>query len=340
MDENEGARPDGGAAALAATPATSENPSAPAPAPAPSPAPGVRRYPRVASALTGEPWAIVPSELHKIAAIVSRHSIDAGKQNGPPAYIKRDYEVMAGPSAQRLPGASRAFLIDGVAILPITGPIFPRANMMTEFSGATSISTLTDDYRKALESPDVGAILLMLDSPGGAVSGVNAFADIVSAGKKKKFTTAFVAGAAASAAYWIASAASDIAMERTAMVGSIGVVAAIPAQVSPNADGELWIEIVSSNAPKKRPDPLSEDGRGEVVSMLDAIEAQFIADIARGRAVSVDKVKSEFGQGGVMIGAAAVKAGMADKVQSYDATLAGLRRMVANNRKLSALKRA
>ncbi len=335
MDQNDGARPDSGAAAQPVSSATPEVVTAP-----PSPPPAARRYPRVASALTGEPWAIVPSELHKIAAIISRHSVDAAKQDAQPAYIKRDYEIMAGPGAQRLPGASRAFLIDGVAILPITGPIFPRANMMTEFSGATSISTLTDDYRKALETPDVGAILLMFDSPGGAVSGVNAFADIVSAGQKKKYTTAFVAGAASSAAYWIASASSDIVMERTAMVGSIGVVAAIPAQVAPDADGELWIEIVSSNAPKKRPDPLSEDGRDEITSMLDAIEAQFIADIARGRGVSVDKVKSEFGQGGVMIGAAAVKAGMADKVQSYDATLAGLRRMVANNRKLSALKRA
>ena len=118
------------------------------------------------------------------------------------------YLLMAGPGARRLAGTSRAFLVDGVAILPITGPIFPRANMMTEYSGATSINTLTDDYRKALDSSDVGAILLLVDSPGGAVSGINAFADIVAAGAKKKYTTAFVAGAAASAAYWIASAAS------------------------------------------------------------------------------------------------------------------------------------
>jgi hypothetical protein len=215
---------------------------------------------RVFQALTAEPWAIVPSELQKIAAIVQRHAApDAAK--GEPEYQKRDYLLMAGPGAQRLADTSRAFLIDGVVILPITGPIFPRANMMTEYSGATSINTLTDDYRKALDSSDVGAILLLVDSPGGAVSGINAFTDVVAAGAKKKYTTAFVAGAAASAAYWIASAASEIAMERTGMVGSIGVVAAIPVEVAPDAGGDLWIEIVSSNAPNKRPDPVSEDGR-------------------------------------------------------------------------------
>ena len=245
---------------------------------------------------------------------------------------------MAGPGAQRLAGTSRAFLVDGVAILPITGPIFPRANMMTEYSGATSINTLTDDYRKALDSSDVGAILLLVDSPGGAVSGINAFADIVAAGAKKKYTTAFVAGAAASAAYWIASAASEIAMERTGMVGSIGVVAAIPVQVAPDAAGDLWIEIVSTNAPNKRPDPVSEDGRIEIVATLDAVEKQFVADVARGRKTTVEKVLAEFGRGGVKVGADAVKAGMADKVQSYDAALNALRRMVANQRKLAALR--
>ena len=292
---------------------------------------------RVFQALTAEPWAIVPSELQKIAAIVQRHAApDAA--GGEPEYQKRDYLLMAGPGAQRLAGTSRAFLVDGVAILPITGPIFPRANLMTEYSGATSINTLTDDYRKALDSSDVGAILLLVDSPGGAVSGINAFADIVAAGAKKKYTTAFVAGAAASAAYWIVSAASEIAMERTGMVGSIGVVAAIPVQVAPDAGGDLWIEIVSTNAPNKRPDPVSEDGRIEIVATLDAVEKQFVADVARGRKTTVEKVVADFGRGGVKVGADAVKAGMADKVQSYDAALNALKRMVANQRKLAALR--
>ena len=141
---------------------------------------------RIFQALTAEPWAIVPSELQKIAAIVQRHSLPDAAAKGEPEYQKRDYQLMAGPGAQRLAGTNRAFLIDGVAILPITGPIFPRANMMTEYSGATSINTLTDDYRKALDSAEVGAIMLLLDSPGGAVSGINAFADIVAAGGKKK----------------------------------------------------------------------------------------------------------------------------------------------------------
>jgi len=292
---------------------------------------------RVFNALTAEPWAIIPSELQKIAAIVQRHDMpDAA--HAVPEYVKRDYELMAGPGAQKIPGAQRAYAIDGVAVLPLVGPIFPRANMMTEMSGATSVTMLQNDYRAALLNPEIGAILLLIDSPGGAVSGINAFADAVASGKQKKPTVSYVSGTAASAAYWIASATGEIAIDRTGIVGSIGVVAALPVQVAPDASGELWVEIVSSNAPNKRPDPVSEEGRAEIVATLDAIEKQFVADVAKGRKVSVEKVLSDFGQGGVKVGADGVKAGMADKVQSYDATLNSLRKMVANQRKLAALK--
>lgn len=292
---------------------------------------------RVFSAITAEPWAITPDALQNLARIAMRHEMpDASK--GEPEFQKRDYVLMAGPGAQRLAGASRAFVVDGVAVLPVTGPIFPRANMMTEMSGATSITMLLNDYRIALENKDVGAIMLLMDTPGGAVSGINSFADAVAAGTKKKMTVAHVAGAAASAGYWIASSTSEIAIERTGMVGSIGVVSGVPKQVEPDGDGEMTIEIVSTHAPKKRPDPESEDGRTEIVAMLDAIEQQFIADVARGRKVSTEKVIADFGQGGIKVGKDAVSAGMADKVQSQEATLNSLRKMVANNRRLEALR--
>lgn len=294
---------------------------------------------RVIQALTAEMWAIVPSELQKIALIARRHHMPEGADGETPAYIKRDYELMAGPGAQKLAGSSRTFLIDGVAVMPITGPIFPRANMMTEMSGATSVTMLQNDYRAALANPDVGAIIALIDSPGGAVSGISAFADQMAAGAKQKPTVAYVAGQAASAAYWIASAAGEIVMDRTGVVGSIGIVAGVPVQVAPDGNGEVWLEIVSTNAPNKRPDPMSEDGLAEIVSTLDAIEQIFVGAVAKGRNTTTAKVLTDFGAGGVKVGADAVKAGMADRVQSYDATLNTLRKQVANQRKLSSLKR-
>lgn len=293
---------------------------------------------RALRALTAEPWAIVPSSLVLIAAIAQRNHA-APEIAAAGEWQKRDFEVMAGPGAQRLAGAQRAYIVDGVAVLPVTGPIFPRANMMTEMSGATSISMLQNDYRVALANPDVGAILLLVDSPGGAVSGINSFADTVAAGAKQKKTVAHVTGTAASAAYWIASAASEITSERTGIVGSIGVVVGMAKQVEPDRDGYLDIEIVSSNATNKRPDPTAEDGLAEIRGTLNAIERQFIADVARGRKISVDKVIADFGAGGVKVGSEARSAGMIDKVQGLDVTMAALRRDVANQRRVQSLRK-
>lgn len=296
---------------------------------------------RVFNALTAEPWAIVPAELQKMAAIVMRHQVPhaAADEKGEPGYLKRDYELMAGPGAQRLAGTSRTFLIDGVAVMPITGPIFPRANMMTEMSGATSVTMLQGDHRAAMANSDVGAILALIDSPGGAVSGINAFAEQLAAGAKQKRTVAYVSGQAASAAYWIASSAGEIVMERTGMVGSIGVVAGVPVQVEPDANGEMWLEIVSTGAPNKRPNAMTEEGRAEIVSTLDSLEKLFVAAVAKGRNTTTERVLADFGAGGVKVGADAVKAGMADRIASYDATLNALRKEVANSRKLAALKK-
>lgn len=296
---------------------------------------------RFFNAMAAEPWAILPAELQKMAAIVMRHQMPSvgAAENGPPAYERRDYEVMAGPGAQKLAGTSRTFLVDGVAVLPITGPIFPRANMMTEMSGATSVTMLQGDHRAAMANSDVGAILALVDSPGGAVSGINAFAEQLATGAKQKPTVAYVAGTAASAAYWIAAGAGEIVMERTGMVGSIGVVAGVPVQVEPDADGQMWLDIVSTGAPNKRPNAMSEEGRAEIVSTLDSLEKLFVAAVAKGRGTTAERVLAEFGAGGVKVGADAVKVGMADRVATYEATLTQLRRDVANQRKLASLKR-
>src|SRR3972149_5001786 len=203
---------------------------------------------RVFQTLTAEPWAIDPSWLPLLAALAQRdHS--AAEVVAAQGWMQRDFDLMAGPGAQKLAGSMRAYVVDGVAILPVVGPIFPRANMMTEMSGATSISMLQNDHAAAMASSEVGAIMMIMDTPGGQVSGINGFADAVAAGAKIKPTIAHVVGSCCSAGYWIASSAGEITSERTGIVGSLGVAAVIPKQVGPDAKGMIAIEIVSTNAP-------------------------------------------------------------------------------------------
>ena len=287
-------------------------------------------------ALSAEPWAIRPDYLHFMASLASldRDGRSARRSAEGEDWFRLDLQAAAGPTAQRLDGARYTMLTrDGVAIVPIVGPIFPRANMMTEMSGTgTSAAMLARDLQIARDSAEVGAIMLMVDSPGGSPTGINALADQIYAMRGTKQVLAHVSGSAASAAYWLVSSAGEIAVEKTSIVGSIGVVAAISKQVEPDANGELAIEIVSSNAPNKRPDPQTEEGEAEIRALLDSIETQFIADVARGRKITAAKVKSDFGSGGSKVGAAAVAAGMADRVQTYERSYSQLARTAANER--------
>ena len=269
-------------------------------------------------ALCGEKWAIDPSWLPLLATIAQRGNVSAAGSDDVRKWVQRDHLAAAGQGAQKLAGAYRGFTVGRTGILPITGPIFPRANMLTEISGATSLTMLQADHQIMLGSRDIDNILMTIDSPGGAVSGIAATVHMIARGAKSKPTHAFVTGSAASAAYWIASSASRISADRSAMLGCIGVVAACPKQVEPDQDGIIDIEIVSSNAPNKRPDPQTDGGVQVIRQTLDDLEAIFISDVARGRGVPVSKVIAEFGQGGVKVGSAAVRAGMADAIETQD----------------------
>jgi ClpP class serine protease len=278
---------------------------------------------RAFNALTAEMWAIEPSWLPILAAIAQRNQplsdVEVARE-----WVKRDHLLMAGPGAQKLAGTYRSYLVNGIGMLPVTGPIFPRANLLTEMSGATSITMLQNDHRAMLDNSEVKAIMMLVDSPGGAVSGIANFALQVAAGARKKETTAYALGTMTSAAYWIASAATRISVDRTAVLGSIGVAAMIPKQVGPDQDGMIGVEVVSSNAPNKRPDPQLDDGVSVIRATLDSIEKIFINDVARMRGVTPTKVINDFGKGGVLIGSAAVSAGMADAVESQQAAMNAL----------------
>ncbi|MBP0493045.1 S49 family peptidase [Pararoseomonas indoligenes] len=222
-------------------------------------------------------------------------------------------------------GTRGGMIRDGLAALPVFGPIFPRASSMGLSSGGTSLDLLAADLRTIQASAAVDRILLVMDTPGGVTTGVGEMGGLIAASPKP--VTAYVAGMACSAGYWLASQAGEIVMDPSALVGSIGVIFSTSRQEGPDTSGRRTHEVVSSGAPNKRPDLSSEEGRAAMVPALDAIEAEFIGAVARGRKVSTATVRSKaWGQGGVKAGADAVEAGMADRLDTLEATLSRLAR--------------
>jgi signal peptide peptidase SppA len=210
---------------------------------------------------------------------------------------------------------------DGVAVIPVTGPLFRYANLFTAISGATSYEILAQDFTAALENPDINAIILNIDSPGGEVNGCAELANMIFAARGQKPIIAYASGDAASGAYWIASAADQVVASETSGLGSIGVVA-VYRSAKPDKNAPTTIEIVSSQSPFKRLNPESDEGRAKLQTRIDAMAEVFVQTLARNRGIEATQVLEQFGGGDILIGAHAVNAGLADRIGSLEKLIA------------------
>jgi signal peptide peptidase SppA len=231
-------------------------------------------------------------------------------------------EALEKYAAKSLERAQQARVRDGVAIIDANGPLFRRANLMTAMSGATSYSIIMADLQAALDDPAVRAVMLNIDSPGGEVNGADELAQAIYAARGVKPIVAYVGGAGASAAYWVASAADSVVASPTAVLGSIGV--QVAATVSAPKAGEKSYTFVSSQSPKKNPDIGTEAAATQIQQTIDAMAQVFVETVARNRGVATETVLTNFGAGGTFVGKAAVEAGLADSIGSFEAVLAEL----------------
>lgn len=264
---------------------------------------------RVIRALGSAAWAMRPEMLQVL--------IDVAHREG------EGVEALSTRLGRPLDNARDVQVRDGVAIIPVMGPLFTRADMLDQVSGATSYEALARDLQAALDDPSVGAILLDVDSPGGQVHGVAELAQQIRAAAEVKPVEAYVGGVGASAAYWLASAAQQVTVSPTSELGSIGVAAAYHVPSSEGPRGRTY-QFVSSQSPHKRPDPATEAGRGKLQTLVDRLASEFVGAVAANRRVTVEAVLERFGQGGVEVGTDAVALGMADAVGSFESVLSRL----------------
>ncbi len=274
--------------------------------------------------IASQQWAITPEGLERIVAIAERVSLSVEDALTRRAEFEVVADAMFGAKLEGSSKFSRAGIRDGVAIIPVRGTLIHYANFFSNISGATSITNLTEDLRIALASDEARSILLYIDSPGGEVSGVNGFSKTVRSASQQKPIVAFVAGEGASAAYWIASAADEVVAEETSLIGSIGVMTVIKEDTGKRDQerGEIAHRYISSQSPKKRVRLGTESGDAVIQKVVDDLADVFVRAVAENRGVSREKVLEDFGQGGLLVGRYAVEAGLADKLGSFEGTLA------------------
>lgn len=272
----------------------------------------------ILQAFTEKPWAILPSKLAVLEEIVYRH-VSGEKLSA--EEVQERIHGAARPADRNVGVIGNPKM---VAILPLFGTIFPRANMMTDVSGATSADRFGAKLSALVDDPEIGAIVLDVNSPGGQVNGIADVANRIFEARGKKPIVAVANHLMASAAYWIGSAADEIVATPDAEVGSVGVFA-VHQDISKKLEQDgIKVTFIKEGKYKTEGnpyEPLSDEARAVIQSSVTEAYDNFINSLARNRNVKASDVRNGYGEGRVVGAQQAIRLGMADRIETIDQTV-------------------
>lgn len=265
----------------------------------------------VLQAFIETPWAILPNKLTMLEEIVMRH-VTGEKLNA---------EEIQARTAIDTPQQRQ---VNNVAVLPLFGTIFPRAHLVTSMSGGTSAERFGAQLMDLIKNPQIDAVVLDVDSPGGSVPGIDELSKQIFDARGTKPIVAVANHTMASAAYYVASAADEIVVTPSGKVGSIGVFA-VHQDVSKALEIEgIKVSVISKGKYKVEGnpyEPLNEEARAVIQESVNNAYEAFVESVARNRGVRVSEVRSGFGEGRMVAARQAVELGMADRVGTLDETI-------------------
>jgi len=233
------------------------------------------------------------------------------------------------PEASRFMGSSRGAdgqskpyrVQDRVALIDVYGTLVNKGAYTGSYSGSTSYEGLRFQISKAVQDRDVGAICLIIDSPGGEAGGMTLIADAVRAAREAKPVHAVVDDMCCSAAYGIASAANSIWISQTSLVGSIGVVL-----VHMDHSGELQMAgvrptIIKAGSKKASGNPfmpLDQEAMDELARHVGVIYDAFLQTVAAGRGSKCSAKAARETEAAVFVGQDAIARGLADRMGTVE----------------------
>lgn len=273
------------------------------------------------------PWAMMPDQLAVLASVLVRWAADRPAAPEVMAAVQADAAAVA---ARR--GSASAMTAGGIAVLPFYGIVTQRQTAQ-DVSGPGTVSTQAFGaaLRAAVADDTVSGIVIDIDSPGGSVFGVPELADAMRAARAQKPVYAVANSLAASAAYWVASQASQVYMSPAAQVGSIGVYAAHEDVSRALEAAGVKVTLVSAGKYKTEAspyEPLSTDARAHMQEQIEQYYGMFTRDVAAGRGVTVAQVREGMGEGRALVAGPAKAAGMVDGVATLDQVVAKMQRDV------------
>lgn len=221
------------------------------------------------------------------------------------------------------------------AIIPILGPLCSSEGD-AYWEGGTTYAFIQDAITRAMADQQVAEIFLLVDSPGGEVLNCPETAEMIYQANKIKPVTALVTGIAASAAYYLASQATQIILTPSGEVGSVGVI-----WMHFDVTGlmtNLGVKVTEMVASDHKMDfspfrPLSDEAKADGLAIVNTMYEDFLAAVERGRP-HADKA-DKYGNGRMLMANDALAAGMVDAVAPIRDVFAA---RIATNKAMEAAK--
>lgn len=274
---------------------------------------------KVLEAVQTEPWCIKPEVLATIHEVLYERLV-----RGSSSYVgeykarNRNSDSYVYSSGEDDEGREKA----RVRVIPIHGVLTKRGNFFSDVSGMQSMELIHRDVKAAMDDPTIDAIVLDIDSPGGTVNGTQELAQLVRQARAEKEVVAVANGQMASAAYWIGSAADEIfATANTTDVGSIGVVSMhsdFSARDEKEGIKRTYVATGKYKAAGNDAEPLGEDAKAYIQSLMDGVHTAFVDSVAKARGVDVAEVRDKWADGKVFLADEAIQMGMIDGILSLD----------------------
>jgi len=200
---------------------------------------------------------------------------------------------------------------DKIGVIEVLGPIM-------------SSDDLVNDIIEFRDNKSIKAVILRIDSPGGAVGpSQEIYSEIIKLQKKKSVIVS-MGSVAASGGYYIAAPANRLFANPGTITGSIGVIMSFP-----NYEGLMEKVGVSSVVIKsgKFKDigsatrPFDDAERILMQSLIDDVHSQFVEAVSLGRELPADVVRG-FSDGRIFSGRQALELGLIDELGGFQDALA------------------
>ena len=212
-----------------------------------------------------------------------------------------------------------------IAVIYAVGTIARgESSLGTTGSESLGSDTLVRYIRQARLDPDIQAIVLRIDSPGGSSIASDVIWREMTLARDEKAVVASMSDVAASGGYYIAMPAHAIVAQPGTLTGSIGVVGGKFVTAGTFEKLGLNVESVSRgrfadmNSPVR---PYDEAERGKMAEQIEEIYQQFITKAAEGRHMTTDAIDA-VGRGRVWTGRQALERGLVDELGGLDRAIA------------------